>query len=355
MKKHTVGVIGCGDISGIYLENCKKLGNVEVVACSDLNLERAKAAAEKYGVRKSCPVDELLQDHQIEIVLNLTVPKAHATVSLQALDAGKHVYSEKPLSTTRNEAKAMLDAAQAKSLLVGCAPDTFLGGGLQTARELIDSGAIGRPVSAVAFMVSHGWESWHPNPFFYYEEGGGPTLDMGPYYLTALVSMLGPVKRVGGMCSRAFEERSITSEPFKGRKAAVEVTTHDAGLLEFASGAIGTLIMSFDVWRSDLPRLEIHGTEGSLSLPDPNTFGGPLQISRAGADWEEVPITKPFTENSRGLGLSDLAGAIDEARHPKASGQLAFHVLDVMQSIHESSDKGQFREIRSRVERPEPL
>ncbi len=204
-------------------------------------------------------------------------------------------------------------------------------------------------------MVSHGWEGWHPNPFFYYEKGGGPTLDMGPYYVTALVNLIGPVRRIAGMCSRAFEERLISSEPFRGRKAPVEVFTHDAALLHFENDAIGTLIMSFDVWKSELPRIEIHGTEGSLSVPDPNGFGGTLRISRRGSDWEDVPMKKPFTDNWRGLGVADLACAIDEGRSPRASGELTYHVLDVMQTIHESSEQNKFLDVKSRVDRPAPL
>ena len=350
-----VGVIGCGNISGIYLQNCQKFKILNVIAVADLVVDRAKRAAADYKIAKAYTSEDLLNDGAVDIVLNLTVPKAHAPVATAALEKGKHVYNEKPLGITRDEGKGILEKAKAGTLRVAGAPDTFLGGSFQTAREIIDQGTIGKPVSATAFMVSHGWESWHPNPLFYYQPGGGPTLDMGPYYITALVSLLGPVSKVAAMCSKAFEERIVSSQPLKGHRIPVEVTTHDAALLEFVNGAIGTLIMSFDVWKSELPRIEIHGTEGSLSIPDPNVFGGTLRISRKGKEWEEVKITRPFTENWRGLGVADLAAAIAENREARASGELTYHVLDIMQTLQESSAKRQFRDVRSTVLRPHPL
>jgi len=350
-----VGVIGCGNICGIYLQNCPKFKVLKVAAVADLLPDRARKAAQEYNIPHAYTPEQLFNDSTIDIVLNLTVPKVHASIALTALDHGKHVYSEKPLGITRQEGKTVLDQAKASNLKLGGAPDTFLGGSFQTAREIIDSGTIGKPVSATAFMVSHGWESWHPNPLFYYEKGGGPTFDMGPYYITALVNLLGPVTRVGSMCSKAFEERVVTSQPLKGHRIPVEITTHDAAVLEFADGAIGTVIMSFDVWKSELPRIEIHGTEGSLSIPDPNGFGGTLRLSRRGNDWQDVPITRPFTENWRGVGVADLAASIVENREARASGELTYHVLDIMQTIQESSAKQQFRDVRSTVLRPQPL
>lgn len=351
MKKLGVGVIGCGNISDIYLQNCSRASNIEVVAVADKVEERARAKAAALGIGGSGSVEELLQNPSVDIVLNLTVPKAHLEVSLAAIGAGKHVYSEKPLGISRQDGKRIIDAATSAGVLVGCAPDTFLGAGIQTCRKLIDDGAIGRPIGATAFMVCHGHESWHPDPAFYYELGGGPMLDMGPYYMTALVALLGPVLRVAGMTSKAFSERVIGSEPKRGTVMPVETPTHINGLMEFSSGAVGTILTSFDVWSANLPLLEIYGTEGSLSVPDPNTFGGPVRLWREGS-WQDVGLTHAYPENSRGLGVADLAAAVAEGREPRASGALAFHVLDVMEAFGDASDSVRYVNIESGVERP---
>jgi predicted dehydrogenase len=351
-----VGVIGCGNISGIYLKNAQTFAETEVVACADLVPERAITKAVEFGVPQASTVDDVLADPKIEIILNLTVPKTHVGISLAALRAGKSVYSEKPLAVTREDGQRILAAARERNLRVGCAPDTFLGAGLQTARQLIDAGAIGQPVAATAFMVCHGHEGWHPDPEFYYQTGGGPMLDMGPYYLTALVHLLGPVRRVCGATRISFPEHTITSAPKKGKSIKVEVPTHVTGLLDFASGAIGTIITSFDVWHANLPLIEIHGATGSLSVPDPNGFGGPVRIRRAGdAQWADVPLAFNYAENSRGLGLADLAHALRTGRPHRASGDLALHVLDVMQAIHESSQGGAHINVTTTCARPAPL
>ena len=347
-----VGVIGCGNISGIYLSNAQKLEMLEVVACADLIVERARSSAEQFGVPKACSVGELLSDPSIEMVLNLTIPKAHAEVALAAIQAGKSVYNEKPLAVTREDGKRIVDAAAAKGVLVGCAPDTFMGGGIQTCRKLIDDGWIGRPVAATAFMTCHGHESWHPDPAFYYQAGGGPMFDMGPYYLTALVNLMGPVRRVTGSTQLTFSERTITSQPKYGTVVAVEVPTHVVGVLDFADGAVGSIITSFDVWAADLPRIEIYGSEGSLSVPDPNSFSGPVKLSRPGAGWSEIPLTHGYAENSRGLGVADMAAALRSGRPHRASGQLAFHVLDVMHAVHEASREGKHIQLTSTCARP---
>ncbi|HEU5369624.1 MAG TPA: Gfo/Idh/MocA family oxidoreductase, partial [Ktedonobacterales bacterium] len=271
-----VGVIGCGTISGIYLETIKHLKILEAVACADLFLERAQARAAEFEVPGACSVEALLTDPEVELIINLTVPAAHAEVALAALQAGKHVYNEKPLAISREDARRMLDLAQERGLLVGNAPDTFLGGGLQTCRKLLDDGWIGEPVAAFAAMTGHGPERWHPDPAFFYQRGAGPMLDMGPYYLTALVALLGPIRRVTGSARITFPERTIASAARYGQTINVETPTHIAGVLDFASGVIGTIITSFDVWSSRLPRIEIYGTRGSLGVPDPNTFGGPV-------------------------------------------------------------------------------
>jgi predicted dehydrogenase len=353
--KTKVGIIGCGTISEAYVKGCRAFPILELVACTDIDLDRAKALAQKHHIPKALPVDEFMADPEIEIAINLTIPTAHAEVSLAAIRAGKHVHSEKPLAVTCKDGQAILQAAAEKHRLVGCAPDTFLGGGLQTCRKLIDDGAIGAPVAAVAFMMGHGMESWHPNPEFFYKVGGGPMFDMGPYYLTALVNLLGPVKRLAGATRISFPERLITSQPHYGEKIKVETPTHVAGLLDFASGAIGTIITSFDVWSANLPRIEIYGSEGSLSVPDPNTFGGLVKVRRAGEKkWSKVPLTHS-AEVGRGIGVADMAYALASGRAHRASGALALHVLDMMQAFEESSTGGQYVTITHQCARPAAL
>jgi predicted dehydrogenase len=356
LSKVNVGVIGCGNISGIYLKNCTHFDILNVTACADLDMSRARAKADEYGIRRALTVAELLADPAIEIVINLTTPNAHADIARAALAAGKSVYNEKPLTIRREDARALLTAAAAKGLRVGGAPDTFLGGGLQTCRKLIDDGLIGKPVSAAAFMVCHGHEGWHPDPEFYYKVGGGPMFDMGPYYLTALVSLIGPVRRVAGATQITFPERVITSQPKAGTRISVDVPTHVVGLLEFAAGAIGTIMTSFDVWASELPLIEIHGTEGTLSVPDPNSFGGTVRVRRAGDQaWQAVPLTHGYAENSRGLGVADMAYALRTGHPPRASGELTYHVLDIMHAVHESAEQGQYAVLESTCERPQPF
>jgi predicted dehydrogenase len=356
-KTHVnVGVIGCGNISSIYLQAPQKFNILNIVACADIDMDRARAQAEKYNVPRVCTVEELLADPEIDVVLNLTIPKVHAEISRAAIKAGKSVYSEKPLGIERDEARLLLEEAEASQLRVGCAPDTFLGGGLQTCIRLIDEGAIGTPVAATAFMVGHGPESWHPNPDFFYQIGAGPMFDMGPYYLTALISMLGPVRRVTGSTRISFPERIITSQPLHGTRITVTTPTHVAGLLDFESGPVVTIITSFDVWSHKLPCIEIYGSEGTLSVPDPNTFNGPVYLRRAGeTEWSEVPLTHGYTENSRGIGLADMAHAMRSGRQHRANGKLAYHVLDIMQAIHDSSTEGKHIDLNSMCDRPAPL
>jgi predicted dehydrogenase len=350
-----VGIIGCGNISDIYLQSDKKFDVMKIVACADLDMDRARAQAEKYGIRALTPA-ELLAEPSIAIVIDLTVPQAHASEALAALEAGKHVYNEKPLAIEREDARRMLDLAQVAGLRVGCAPDTFLGGGLQTCRKLIDDGAIGTPVAATAFMLSHGPEGWHPNPDFFYQRGAGPMFDMGPYYLTALISMLGPVRRVTGSAQVSFAERTITSKPHYGEKITVNTPTHIAGVLDFASGPVATLVTSFDVWGGQVPRIEIYGSEGTLSLPDPNTFGGPVRLRQAGEqEWRDVPLTHGYTENSRGIGVADMAYALIEGRPQRASGAMAYHVLDLMHAFHDASREGRHIDLMSTCDRPAAL
>ena len=356
MEPVNVGLIGCGDISGIYFRNAAQFKSFNIVACADTLPERAVASAEQYSIPTVCPTDELIADPEIELVLNLTTPEGHAPVGIAALDAGKSVYTEKPLTISREDGKRMLERAREKSVLLGAAPDTFLGAGLQTGRKLIDDGWIGEPVSATAFMQCHGHEHWHPNPGFYYQPGGGPLFDMGPYYLSALVSLIGPVTRVAAMTRTAFPERLITSEARFGEIIQVNTATHIAGILEFAGGAIATLVMSFDVWGHHLPSIEIHGTEGSLSVPDPNGFGGVVEVCRPRTrEWETVPLTHQYAENARGLGVADMACALRSGRRHRANEALAYHVLDVMHAFEDSKHSGAQVHIESSCERPAPM
>jgi predicted dehydrogenase len=347
-------MIGCGNISGIYLENLTNLfSNTELAACADLIAERAREAAQSYNVPRACSVEELLADPDIELVLNLTIPKAHAEVCLSALEAGKHVYTEKPLAIERKHGREVLEAAQASGLLVGGAPDTFLGGGIRTCRKLIDEGIIGETLSAAAFMTTPGHERWHPDPEFYYQKGGGPVLDMGPYYLSALVYLMGPIKRVTCFARASYPERTITSEPKCGQRIPVEVSTHMSGALEFASGALGTIMMSFDVWGANLPFIEVYGSEGSLSVPDPNTFDGPVRLlEKNQEEWREIPLAFGYTDNSRGLGVADMADAIVSGRKPRAGIDLTFHVLDIMEGLEDSVRSGSCFTASSSCERP---
>ncbi len=357
MKTLNVGIIGCGNISAIYFENLKSYSTVHVSACADLDVERARARAEEFGIPKGCTVSELLADPEVDLIVNLTIPGAHAQVCLDILDAGKHVYVEKPLAVSREEGQAILERAKEKGLLVGGAPDTFLGGGIQTCIKLIEEGWIGMPVAATAFMMARGHEHWHPDPEFYYAKGGGPMFDMGPYYLTALVAMLGPLKRVAGMTKISYPERTISSRKKFGQTIQVETPTHIAGVLEFHSGAIGTMITSFDVFGdSQLPRIEVYGSQGTISVPDPNTFGGPVFLKRHDSqDWKEIPLSHGYAANSRGIGVLDMVHAISSGRMNRANGSFAYHVLEAMHAFHDSSDHNQYYMMQSTCERPHPM
>jgi len=357
MDKVKVGVIGTGTISGIYLEAPKKFPILDIVAVADINLESANAKAKEYNIPRVLTVEELLNDPDIEMVINLTIPKVHAEINLKALEAGKHVFVEKPLAVELEEGKEVVELAKAKGLRVGSAPDTFLGGGIQTCRKLIDDGWIGQPIAATAFMMGGGPEAWHPNPDFFYQKGGGPMFDMGPYYLTALVNLMGPIKKVTGSAQKLFPERTVTRAEDFGRKIPVEIPTHVTGILDFDSGAVGTIVTSFDVkGGSNLPRIEIYGTNGTLSVPDPNTFGGPISIRRAGEQsFTEVPLAYGFTENSRGIGAAEMAYAIKNDRQHRANGDLALHVLETMHAIHQASREEKHVYIEHKCERPKGL
>lgn len=347
--------MGAGNISAIYLKNLGLSADVEVVAVADQIRERAEARAAEFSVPRVLSPEALVADPEVDLVVNLTVPQAHAAVAEAALRGGKHVYGEKPLALTVEEGRRLVELAEARHLAIGNAPDTFLGGGIATARKLIDDGWIGTPVAATAFVLGHGHEHWHPDPRFYYQVGGGPLFDMGPYYLTALIDLMGPIRRVTGVAMKAFPERVVTSQPRAGERLLVETPTHVAGTLEFATGAVATLVASFDVWQSETPRIEVYGTEGTLAVPDPNTFGGPLRIRRGrDSEWTPVPLLFQPTENGRGLGVVDLVRGLAEGRPPRASGQLALHVLDAMESILKASEEGRHVTLTTGVSRPAP-
>ena len=351
-----LGVVGCGNISEIYLKNLCGFRGVEVAAVADIDLERARARAQQFQIPRALSVEALLDEPDIQIAVNLTIPKAHFEIAMAALQAGKNVYNEKPLAVACEEARKMLDFASGRTLRVGCAPDTFLGAALQTSRRLIDTGAIGNPVGASAFMISHGHEHWHPDPAFYYQSGGGPMFDMGPYYLTALVTLIGPIRRVTGSAQISFPERTVTSPAKFGSKIRVEVPTHISTVVDFANGAVGTMLMTFDVWQAGVPRLEIYGSEGTLRVPDPNNFGGAVELWRHDArDWRTMPLINDLTANLRGLGVADMARAIGEGCSHRANGELGYHVLEIMHASQDASREEHHINLTSTCERPSPM
>lgn len=359
MKKVNVGIVGCGNISGIYLTNLTGCFSdiVNVVAVCDLIPDKALEAQKKYGIPKAYFTDkEIMADEEIELILNITTPDQHCPVNLMALEAGKHAYCEKPLAVTRADGEKQVALAKEKGLLLGGAPDTFMGGGIQTCRKLIEDGWIGDVVAVNASMRCHGHESWHPNPAFYYEIGGGPMFDMGPYYLTCLVNLIGAVESVMAYTRVTFPTRLITSEPLRGTVVDVEVPTHIAGLMKFENGAVGTLTTSFDVYDDHQACIEVFGSRGSLLVPDPNGFGGPIRLLRAeGQTFEDVPVVYGYQQNSRGVGVADMCIALREGRKPRANCDQTFHVLDLMCAFHDSSDAGKEIQLREGFRREPAL
>lgn len=362
-----LGVLGCGVISDTYLTRASEFAGLEVVACADIDPKRAEAQASRYGVKALDP-DALIASPDIDLVINLTPPKAHAALGKAVLAAGKHLYAEKPLGVTLDEGRALVAAAAAAGRRIGCAPDTFLGGGHQHARHLVDQGAIGRPIAGTITFMTHGMEDWHPDPTFFFQPGGGPVLDIGPYYVTALVNLIGPVRRVCAFAGRSFEERIVTAEPRYVERVPVAVDTHVAGVLEFACGALVTLTVSWDVWAERLYRLDLYGTEGTLLLPDPNFFGGATQVSRKGAAFapeepEGFPYARPNRAGRRGndvadyriIGVVDMARAIQEGRPHRCSGELALHVLEVLTALERSAEEARAVTIDTPCTRPEAL
>ncbi len=359
-----VGMIGCGGICGAYLKGEKLLPEIEMAMCADLDLERAEKRVREFNQDiKIVTTEELLANDDIEVVLNITPPGAHAKINMMALEAGKHVYCEKPFAVSLEEGCQVLELAKSRNMKVGCAPDTFLGSGIQNTRKIIDSGAVGKILSGTANCLGHGTESWHKSPEFYYKAGGGPLMDMGPYFITALVSLLGPVKCVTAITGRGFNERTITSEPLNGKKIAVEVETHNAGIMEFESGAIVTVTMSFDTWKATAQPFELHGETGSITIPNPNGFVGDTQIFKpAGITQKDIKGTVWKTaqnsfnyESGRSIGLADMIKGIETGRKFRCNGELACHVLEVMLAFPKSSKSGKHENIESSCERPEAL
>jgi predicted dehydrogenase len=355
MEKVGIGIIGCGNISSAYLKAMASFPILDIRGLADMNPVAAEAKAAEFGLAARS-VEALLADPAIEIIVNLTVPKAHVEVGLRALGAGKHTYSEKPLGIDFAEGKRLADEAARRSLRIGAAPDTFLGGAHQTARGVVDSGVLGQPVGGTAIFMCPGHERWHPNPAFYYEVGGGPMLDMGPYYITDLVNLLGPVTEVAGFATTLRRERVIGSEPRKGERIPVHVPTHVAGAMAFANGAVVQITMSFDVAGHKHLPLELYGTEGTLIVPDPNHFGGEVQLLRKGGAFEPVPTSEPYADgNYRSIGVAEMAHAIRSGRPHRANGALALHVLEVMEAFHKAATSGSTVRLTTTVERPEPL
>jgi predicted dehydrogenase len=367
MARIDIGIIGCGNISHSYLKGAARSELVRVKSVADLQGEAAEKKATEYGVQ-AVTVDRLLADPDIQIVINLTVPLAHAPVSLQVVEAGKHVYSEKPLVTRLEEAEELMLAAAAKGVRVGCAPDTFLGAGHQACRRAIDAGRIGRPIAGSAFFATHGMEHWHPNPEFFFKRGGGPILDIGPYYITQLVNLLGPVARVAAQATMGAATRTVSSDPLKGSIIQVEVPTTVNGVLSFVNGANVTVTTSWDVWKHCRVPFEIYGSEGSMLVPDPNFFGGDPMLSEGGGDWTPIDIsTHPFGKPNRStnagaqvadyriIGLLDMAAAVRDNRPHRAGGDLAMHVLEVLCAFEQSSTEGRHVQIETLCDRPEPL
>lgn len=355
MHKIGIGIVGLGNISAAYLKAAQNFPVLDIRAVADLNPEAAKARAAEFGLR-DVAIDDIFIDPSVDIILNLTIPRAHVEVGLRAVDAGKHVYSEKPLGVTFPEGKRLVEAASAKGVRVGSAPDTFLGGSHQTARHAVDSGVLGQIVGGTAYFMCPGHERWHPNPAFYYDQGGGPMLDMGPYYITDLVNLLGPVKQVLGVATMLRSSRTITAKERAGEIIPVHVPTHVAGTLVFASGAVVQMSMSFDVAGHKHLPLEIYGTDGSLIVPDPNHFGGQVELLEKGGEWTNVPTDHPYwAGNFRSIGLADMAAALVSGRAHRCNGQLALHVLEVMEAFGTSQETGAAVTMTTTVDRPEPL
>ncbi|WP_333715241.1 Gfo/Idh/MocA family oxidoreductase [Yoonia sp.] len=362
MTKLGVGIIGCGNISTSYCRLAPLFKSLDLRAVADINMDAARARADEYGLRAET-VDDLLQAPDIDVIVNLTIPEVHFTVTKRILEAGKHAYSEKPLVLTLDEGETLRDLAAAKGLRVGSAPDTFLGGAHQQARAVIDEGKVGRIIGGTAHVMSHGMESWHPNPDFFFQPGAGPVLDIGPYYITNLIQLIGPVKSVASLATATFPTRTIGNGAREGETVPVDTPTNIHALLEFANGATVTLGASWDVWAHRHANMELYGETGSLFVPDPNFFGGDIEIGKPGEDIAALPATDhPFgvpnqdtRANYRCAGLADMAAAIDEGRQHRCNIDLAVHAVDVMTGILRAGEERRFIDLTTTCERPAAL
>lgn len=358
MKTVKIAIIGIGAISGIYLENItKKFKEVEILGVCDLVRERAEKAKEDYNIPKIYDtMHDAFSDPEVQVVLNLTRPYEHFEVSSAALKAGKHVYSEKPLGATFEEGEELVKLAEQNNLMLGGAPDTYLGAGLQTCRKLIDDGYIGDVISSSCSLICRGHEGWHPDPAFYYQFGGGPMLDMGPYYITALINLIGGVKGVTGVTKKAFEQRLITSEPHYGEIIDVEVSTHLTGILHFENGAIGTITTTFDCYTKESHEFKIYGTKGTIIVPDPNMFDGPVYLLRPeDNEPKEMPMLFDYRMNSRALGLADMCKAVATGREARANYNQTLHVLEVMTAFDKSSQKQAYHPLTTKFKKADAM
>jgi predicted dehydrogenase len=369
MRELGVGIVGCGVISSVYMLNMPLFRGIELRACADLRKDAAAAQAKKFDI-ESTDIDTLMKRDDIDIIVNLTVPNAHFLVSHAALTAGKHVFGEKPLTVSVADGRRLVAEADARGLAIGCAPDTFLGAGGRLARRFVDEGRVGKILTGSAFLLSHGMEHWHPDPEFFFKPGGGPILDVGPYYIGALVNLLGPVRRVQAQASTGFAERVVTAQgPREGHKIAVETPTTVMALFDFAGGAQVTLMMSWDVWKHGHPAIELYGTEGSMRVPDPNFFGGEVEFTIRDGDWQSQdssnmcfgkpnwrspswPNARPMQANYRCLGLAELARSVREGTVHRSNGRLALHVLEVMHAILQAAETRAIIDIGTHIDRP---
>jgi predicted dehydrogenase len=354
MSDLKVGIVGCGVIAKHYVERATAFASFRVVACADAAADTAQAFGAGHGLN-ALEVDALLADPDIDIVLNLTPPAVHAQVIRAALDAGKHVYTEKPLATDPDDASQLLVHAERCGLRIGCAPDIFLGSAYQAGRALIDDEAIGTPLSVSASMLTGGIAAWHPNPGIFYSAGAGPLLDIGPYYFTAIAALIGPVRRVVGFATTRVTERAIEIGPRSGERFAVTVPSHTAATLELADGVLASMIMSFETEDALVTDLTIHGTHGVLALPDPNTFSDSVRLRQGRGEWVDVPVESRGARDARGIGLHDFAEAIVEGRPHRASGALGSHVVEIACAVLDAAASGAPVTLRSDVGRPAPM
>lgn len=374
MRNVNVGILGCGVISNTYIRDIKRFyPSLHLATCADVNVELAKSHAEKYQIPSGCSVEEMLAMEEVELVVNLTPPQFHMELNKKILQAGKHVFCEKPFAPTAAQARQIMDLADEKRLLVGSAPDTFLGSSLQTCRKILDDGWIGKPLYVTANMMSNGVETWHPAPANFYRQGAGPLYDMGPYYFTALAALLGPVKRVSAFSGTGFPVRKVYTGPLKGQEVPVETPTHYSGTAELASGVIVSMNISFDIWHSNLPMFEIYGTDGTLEVPDPNMSGGRPRVyrkerildvlyddSRETKEKQDTSVELPelyphIGDYTRGIGVLDLACAIDEKRKPRVNAEMACHVIEAITGMMESAQDKKVYEMKTTCEKPEPI